>query len=88
MKCWAMWFGGVNYAHPERSERFDSLGEAVAVFGARLDGHDPVEGLATPCVESPEMLVYFGQAPEGQVDPYPDRLVRLGPKGGVKVERC
>lgn len=83
-KVVALWYGGCNYAapNPDRDlERFDSLKAAARAFEARAD-HDPFY----PCVEEEqtEMHVYFGTAYH---ENGPDRLIRFGRRGAVRVER-
>jgi hypothetical protein len=85
MKVYALWFGGSSYAYPtvkDDLEEFASIASAKRVFYSRSD-HDPYY----PCVEDTcEMFLFFDRPPE--TDPYPDRILTLGPRGGVRVERC
>lgn len=83
MKVKALWYGGGNYSAPNPDtdlESFDSIGAAVDTFAARAD-HDPYY----PCVddEATEMHLYLGEYFENG----PDRIVRFGRRGGVRVER-
>lgn len=83
MKVKALWYGGVNYANPDPDrdlESFGSIRAAVDTFAARAD-HDPYY----PCVEedATEMHLYLGE----YSDNGPDRIVRFGRRGGVRVER-
>lgn len=75
-----LWHGGINYAAPTQDdgEVFSSLTIAKAVFEERAD-FDPFY----PCVESPEAWIFIGDT----VGEYPDMVLRLGPRGGVIVER-
>jgi hypothetical protein len=84
MKCIALWYGGSNYASPDPDrdlESFDSLSTAAGVFEARAD-FDPM----FPCVddETAEMHVYFGSEYH---DNGPDRIIRFGKRGGIRIER-
>ena len=85
-QVWAMWHGGYSYAVPELSdaEPFDSLAHATRVFAARLANDDRF----TPCVDrSSTMHVFTGGHPETYRDPYPDRVLSVGPRGGIRSER-
>lgn len=84
MRVQALWYGGSSYAAPDPDrdlETFDSLKAAARTFEARAD-HDPYY----PCVETEqtELHVYIGEYSENG----PDRIVRFGPRGGVRVERA
>jgi hypothetical protein len=80
MKTYMLWHGGCNYSAPtvDDLEIFDSLSDAMRAFRARAD-FDPYY----PCIENPEAWLFFAQ-PEN--DLYPDRVLTLGPRGGVRVE--
>jgi hypothetical protein len=80
-------------------ERFDSLCAAREAFAERYTaGWSPVrfdyvnrspETSAVPCVsEQCEMLIYFADPRDTIGDPYPDRRLSLGPRGGVVAEPC
>lgn len=76
-----LWHGGSSYAVPtdEDAERFASLKEAKEEFWRRAD-YDPYY----PCVENPEAWIFIGRT----VGEYPDRIMRLGKRGAVVVERA
>lgn len=83
MRVKALWYGGSNYSAPDPDmdlESFGSIGAAVDTFAARAD--DPYY----PCVEEGaiEMHLYIGEYSENG----PDRIVRFGRRGGVRVERA
>lgn len=80
MRVTMLWYGGSSYATPsaEDAEHFRSLKAAKRVFAARAD-HEP----GFPCVEGSEASIYFGD----EVTDYPDRLLTLGKRGGIRVER-
>jgi len=81
MRVTMLWHGGSNYAVPteDDGETFASLKDAKAAFWRRAD-FDP----RFPCVENSEAWIYFG----GTVhDNGPDRILRIGTRGGVVVER-
>ena len=87
MKVWGLWYGGSSYSVgsvKDDTEEFRSLKHAKNAFQSRAD-YDPY----FPCVEQneTEMSVWFYD-PTDIRDPYPDRILKLGPHGGVRVERC
>ena len=84
MKCIGLWYGGSNYACPDPendAEAFDSLKDAADALWRRAD-FDPFY----PCVDegATEMHVYFREYSNDG----PDRIIRLGPRGGVRIERA
>lgn len=85
MKVTMSWHGGINYAVPDGTdcERFSSLKIACDIFAARADNWDG----RTPCVEESEALVWKGWL-DDTTDIYPDLRLTMGPRGGVRVERC
>jgi hypothetical protein len=83
MRVQALWYGGSNYSNPDPDrdlEPFDSIRAAVSAFDARFSDR------YYPCVEEDqaEMHLYLGEYSENG----PDRIVRCGRRGGIKVERC
>jgi hypothetical protein len=82
------WFGGPSYAPPTQDdrERFESIKDAKEAFWRRSD-YEP----GFPCVEDSEALLYFAGR-KGDNDEtggeYPDRRLTIGPRGGVRIERC
>lgn len=85
MKVWAAWHGGPSYAAPyipEDLETFDSLKAAANETWRRQETSDPYY----PVVEDSEMWVYF-RDPTNERDPYPDRIITIGPRGGIRIER-
>jgi hypothetical protein len=97
---YALWHGGSSYSQGELDqdlEVFDSITAAKAEFETRYrsgryntftyaDGRSNRDD--TPAVdESASMFVYLAD-PRGDSDPYPDRLIEIGPRGGVKVTRA
>jgi len=94
MKCWGIFWGGSSYSSYITNrdvEEFSSIGSAKGVFWGRID-FDPYY----PCVneDEAEMQIFFNdprtdEKPEALIDPgYPDRIIRMGPRGGVYSERC
>jgi len=86
MQVYAIFHGGRSYSTywtARDVEQFDSLREARSVFEARAD-FDPYY----PCTdEGAEMwLFFYNPVEEGSLisDPYPDRILSLGPRGGVR----
>lgn len=87
-KVTMFWHGGSSYAcfdvHSARdAEVFDSLADARRAFERRAD-FDP----HYPCVESPEAWIFYGDSHPVIGEEYPDRIIRLGKRGGVIVERA
>jgi len=85
MQVWALWHGGASYAVgtvDRDCEEFDSLRAAKRVLEARAD-FDP----HYPCVDESSMLIWFSD-PRGVQDPYPDRELTIGPRGGVRSTIC
>lgn len=88
MQCWMLWHGGSSYAHgyiPEDLEHFGGLTEAIRSFDARADSSNTYY----PCVErepaedgGQSAWIFFAE-PGG--DPYPDRILEYGPRGGLRV---
>jgi hypothetical protein len=101
MKVWATWHGGDSYSVgiiEDNLEVFDSLEAAKEALVSReahgdwmrqtfryADGR--VAHVYCPGVDNSELFVYFGD-PRGDCDPYPDRIISIGPRGGVRVQRC
>jgi hypothetical protein len=84
MKVWGLWYGGGSYAAPEverDTEEFDSIKQAKAVFEHRA-GSDPFYPVVD---ESTEMWLFFAD-PRLMDDVYPDRILKIGPRGGVNLE--
>lgn len=90
-----MWHGGPNYSQPYAAdaEEFGSLRAAVDAHLSRYRNRDG----RTPCVsEESEMWLYA--VPRGwnygdmvaaiEHDGYPDRIVKFGPRGGIRIERA
>lgn len=85
MRTWMIWQGGVNYAPSDLAdtEEFASLSAAVEEFRRRASGSDPYY----PCVEGSFGHIFLSDPRAGDPyrDAYPDRVVEVGPRGGVKV---
>jgi len=83
MKVQALWFGGSNYALPTQNdiEEFASITAAKRVFEHRAGNTDRYY----PCVEESqtEMHLYFHEYTENG----PDRILTIGLRGGVVMER-
>lgn len=87
MKVYALWYGGSSYAAPtlDDLEEFDSCKEARYRFQARYDNNSYGEP-DTPCVSDESEMHIFKSRPGS--DPYPDLILKFGPRGGVRTERC
>ena len=92
-ECWLLWHGGSSYelgTYEEDVEHFDSIRALVDSFERRL--WDPYY----PCVTSDIQenggqsgWVFFSDPNDeanGPGDPYPDRIICHGPRGGVRLE--
>lgn len=94
MKCYGAWYGGTSYASPQLPgdlEEFPTIDHAITVWYDRYKNYPShYRGpFATPCVdESTEMLLWFTE-PEGDLGSAaaPDRVIRFGPRRGIRVER-
>lgn len=87
MRCWFLWHGGGSYSTPDvekHTEEAASLAQVRRIVESRCN-RDPYY----PCVdrETTEAQVFFVD-PRGTRDPYPDRIVRFGRRGGIVTERC
>lgn len=100
-QVYGVWYGGASYGtgdFDENVETFSSIKAArfALLYRARLgntmrqefkfvnqeSAHD-----YTPCVdEDSSELHLFLTNPTGATDPYPDRIVKFGPRGGVILE--
>lgn len=73
-------------AGPDDRERMSSIKEAKKTFWRRAD-YDP----AFPCVENSKAYLYL-RGRKGDNDEaggeYPDYRLYMGPRGGVRMERC
>ncbi len=101
MTIFGVWHGGANYGVGDLNESveiFDSLRAARAALSdrERLRAHwlhtftyadGRVERVETPCVENSSMTIWFAD-PRNNPDPYPDRLLTVGPRGGIRMEAC
>lgn len=97
---YALWHGGYSYGLSDGwdgLEWFPSLAAARRAHRDRYDSNglrrvrfayverEP-EWYYVPAVDaSAEMLVWYWD-PRTSADPYPDRLVRFGPRGGIIAE--
>lgn len=93
MKVWMLWHGGASYAVGDIMhdiEEFDSLREAIRSFDGRADSSNTFY----PCVErepqdeggqSAWIFLYDPRSEDVRGDPYPDRILEYGPRGGVRL---
>ena len=85
-KVWGLFHDPGSYAHPELSdaEPFTSISHARNVFHHRVNGGDSYyPGVS----HQAELHLYLGGHPDEMQDPYPDRIIKKGPRGGTNVER-
>lgn len=97
MKCWILWHGGSSYAHgyvETDAEVFESISELKRAFDARADSWNTYyPGVDRVPAEDggPSAYVFFydpNDPSNGPGDPYPDRVIEFGPRGGVRVTPC
>jgi hypothetical protein len=82
MKVYGLWYGGPNYSDPdvERDvQEFSSIKEAKEIFIRLYENN--------PCVKNPEMDLFFAD-PRNMQDPYPNRVLKIGKRGGVVMEEA
>jgi hypothetical protein len=98
-EVWALWWGGPGYSVPDVTldmERFDSIGAARAEFWQRYLGactqRDANGRMVwhgdSPNVTAEATMDLFYYDPRAQADPYPDRRISFGPRGGIRTENC
>lgn len=83
------WHGGHNYAmfdtHSKRdAEQFNSIAAAKAEFANRAANNDPYY----PCVEDSEAWLFLCPAKDAVGQEYPDRTLKIGPRGGVVMSNA
>jgi hypothetical protein len=94
MQIWIVWHGGSWYPLAEIAtdvEHFDSLKAAIASFNGCAESWNTYY----PCVErepadggGPSAWIFFCNPTDeshGPGDPYPDRILEYGPRGGLRV---
>lgn len=102
MKVYAQWHGGGSYSwgDPDKDlEVFPSLAGAMSQLKDRFtrgntfrmsftfaDGR--IEQDYCPCVDADTSMLVFFSDPRQAHEPYPDRQLTIGPRGGVRSERC
>lgn len=95
MKVWMLWHGGASYAAgtvADDIEEFDSLKDAKHSFDRRADSWNTYYPMVErePEEEGGQSAYVFFYDPNdesnGPGDPYPDRILRYGPRGGLHCE--
>lgn len=96
-----LWNGGTNYSPGDLStdlEQFTSMAAAAEALRDRADnGHwcpqdfhyldrEPASNLTPNADADPSMTVWFYD-PRDVTDPYPDREIKIGPRGGIQINR-
>jgi hypothetical protein len=88
MKVFTLFEPPGNYgpAYPEHAEQFPSLEAAGYALRDRVSGRE----YSFPCVDSDARLSVFFSDPRLSEDGdiYPDRIITIGPRGGIRVERA
>lgn len=83
MTVYMTWHGGHSYAVPYASDREElaSVAAARELFESRYYNRDGT----TPAVDDTATAWLFFTDPADTDDPYPDRIVEIGPRGGIRV---
>lgn len=86
MKRWAVFYGGGSYSAPSatEAEEFDSLKAVKNCYYWPL--HD--EDSYYPCVDESAEVYVWNRCPHEEADPYPDLIIKAGPRGGLIVGPC
>lgn len=84
MLTWMLWHGGSSYAQSsvDDAKAFDSMAEAIGAFRYRFERNDSYY----PCVDESSTAQLFFADPRTTDDPYPDRVLSIGPRCGVVAE--
>lgn len=100
MRVYGLWHGGADYAMPyvdnENLEVFPSLGAAKAALRERQDtggwqrqeftfADGRTASVLCPNVGPTSSITVWFYDPLECEDPYPDRVIEFGPRGGVRV---
>ena len=88
MRCFSESFRyeGDNNPHPSKAHTYNSVSEAISKYGDFVQESDNF-GFGKPA----PLWLYFG-TPDGDEEKYgyrdwPDRYIRVGPRGGIIIER-
>ena len=88
MKCFSesVRYEGDNNPHPSKAYTYSSVAEAICKYGDFVQESENF-GTGKPA----PLRLYFGE-PDGDEEKYgyfdfPDRYIRVGPRGGIIVER-
>ncbi len=92
MKVWTVFNGGVNYSpgspHELRDiEEFESLRAAGEEFYIRVRGFHPEFGNVDRETASMHVWLACPNDGQGDVQEYPDRVITVGPRDGIRAER-
>ena len=87
MKVYGLWYGGSNYSVgyvDSDIEVFESIEAAKATLVTRyFNRNGQFPGVS---FDETEIQLYFYD-PTHFHDPYPDRIIKFGPRGGIVVEK-
>jgi hypothetical protein len=101
VRVFALWHGGSSYSPGELANHLESFASLRAAFDALREraesngifrcafayvDREP-ESFYCPVVDGSEMLVYRTD-PRECADPYPDEVLSIGPRGGIRRERA
>ncbi|HTF53579.1 MAG TPA: hypothetical protein VK735_39555 [Pseudonocardia sp.] len=99
MTLFALWNGGSSYGPSyldDHLETFPSMAAAREAFADRANigywqpqtftyANGRTDTTLTPSVDDRASMSLYLSDPRETSDPYPDRLVEFGPRGGVRV---
>jgi len=85
-KYYALWHGGSSYAcpGPDDIEEFSTLQDIKEVLWAR---HKNQDYPYTPCVDQDTEFQVFINEPPNFSNSYPDYIIDLGPRGGIRCQK-
>lgn len=84
MKVWCQFHAeGYGNPYPGDYEVFRTLKDAKTALWRRFDGER-----AFPCVGDDACFTVYTTKPDGDGQDYPDFLLTIGPRGGIRKEVC
>jgi hypothetical protein len=84
---------------PSDVETFDSIADAGRALTSRAErgywerqtfryADGRTEHTLTPAADAGPSMTLWHHDPRGDSDPYPDRILTIGPRGGIRQETC
>lgn len=94
MSVFLAWYGGPSYRASSWTDDVEELPSIAAAVDLCRNRYANVDG-RTPCVEYDEwngrtagLVFLYDPRADDVRDPYPDREITIGPRGGFKVSPC